>query len=107
MVGETPGNGRTNPFGDGAGKGTGGNVAGNDFTKNPRGGNTGTGKPRDFLGTSDRQKMATPQNQDINPADAAPGPQTAAEVASPGAASGFDAGVGTIGNPAKPFRLGG
>jgi hypothetical protein len=107
MAGNNPGDGRTNPFGDGAGKGTGGNVAGNDFTKNPRGSNTGTGRPRDFQGTGERQKMATPEGQDVNPADRAPGPSTAAEAADAGSASGYDVGVGTVGNAAKPFRLGG
>lgn len=94
-----PGDGRTSPFGDGAGGSKEQAMAsGNNFLENPRG--TGGGKPpRDFLRPTVAQK---PAGQRTNPADAAPGANTAAEGANrPGA------GVGSIGNAARPYKLGG
>jgi hypothetical protein len=104
--GNNPGDGKTNPFGDGAGKGTGGNVPGNDFTRNPQGSGSGGATPRN-LNVSRPQPMSTPESQGINPADAIAGGNTAADDAGPGVASGQDTGVGTVGSGAKPFRLGG
>ncbi len=82
-------------------------MAGNDFVKNPGGSGGNPTRPRDFLRTGKAQSMATPEGRDINSSDAAPGAPTAAQEATPGPYSGQDAGVGTIGNAARPYRLGG
>ena len=71
----------------------------NDFTANPSGGGSkgGRGQPESY-GMSRPQRSGAPVP---NSADAAVGPSTAAEVVTPGG------GVGSIGNPARPMKLGG
>jgi hypothetical protein len=99
--GATPGDGKTSPFGNGAGRTSGENTMPNNFLSNPRG-NANPGKaPRDFLVSRPQQSGRS----QFNTADAAAGPLTAAEAASPPATR--PGGVGTPGNPARPFRLGG
>lgn len=104
--GDTPGNGRVNPFGNGTGGSSGGNVAGNNFITNPRGSGGGAA-PRNFIDASRTQTRATPEARGVNSKDAAPGPVTAAEVANNTNDPGNPVGVGTIGNSAVPFKLGG
>ena len=86
-------------------------MAGNNFIENARGANTGTVKPPDFLTQTAPQKARNETNVaegGINPDDAAPGPRTAAEAAdASGDMSGGNVGVGSVGNGAKPFTLGG
>jgi len=99
--GRTPGDGKTNPFGNGMGGASGENAMANDFNKNP-GGNANPGSPpRDFL-TGRPQRSG---RSEVNTSDAAEGPMTAAEAASPPATR--PGGVGTPGNAARPFRMGG
>lgn len=96
--GTQPGDGRNSPFGNGAGGPGEPMAAPNDFTRNPAG--TGARQAGTDFSKQSRQQQAAGQR--TNTADAAPGPATAAEVANrPGA------GVGSIGNGARPFKLGG
>lgn len=99
--GRTPGNGSTSPLGDGAGGATKGIGAMADFTRTPGGNPTGGSTPRDL--TRPPAVQQKPAGQRTNTADAAPGgpiPAAAPPPVRPG-------GVGTPGNSAKPFRLGG
>lgn len=74
-------------------------MAGNNFLTNPGGSRPGGAPPRDF---QDAHRAQPNAGQRTNTSDAAPGPETAAQVANrPGA------GVGSVGNAARPFRLGG
>jgi len=100
-AGNQPGNGKTNPFGNGQGGAGGQGAMANNFVQNPKGNNSGS-KPRDFVDASRPQQAAGPRT---NPQDAAAGPSTAAEAASPPPTR--QGGTGTVGNGNKPFRLGG
>lgn len=100
--GEKSGDGRTSPFGGGAGgKGVGSGMAakGNNFITNP-GGTRTTQRLEDPQVQNRPQPKARP---DINTQDAAPG-GTIPQAAPPGTRPG---GVGTIGNNARPFKLSG
>jgi len=74
-------------------------MAGNNFLTNPGGSRSGGTPPREFQDISRSQPSA---GQRTNTSDAAPGPNTAAQVANRPAA-----GVGSVGNAARPFRVGG
>ena len=97
--GKTPGNGSTNPFGDGAGNATKASTSMTDFT-NPGAPKTGGATPRDFSRESRSQSAAAPRT---NAADAAPGGPVPVVTPPPQRTGG----VGSPGNGAKPFRLGG
>jgi hypothetical protein len=101
QTGDKSGDGRVSPFGGGnGGKGIGGNMSGNNFITNPGGTPSGPRTLPDMVNNSRPQPKAKP---DINTQDAAPGgvlPAAAPPNTRPG-------GVGTVGNSAKPFRLGG
>lgn len=101
MASETkPGDGRNSPFGDGAGgTGVSSMANGTDFSTNPGGAGFGRPAPPDFTRTSRQQQQA---GQRTNTSDAAAGPANAAEVV-----NRPSAGVGSVGNAAKPYRLGG
>jgi len=103
--GKTPGDGKTNPFGDGAGKTQGSRAMPNDFSKNPAG-NAGRSKaPPSFITPDPRKTRQAPaKDETIAAQDAAQGPRTAAETPH---ANRPEAGVGSVGNSAKPFRVGG
>jgi hypothetical protein len=97
-----PGNGKTSPFGNGSGQAGGSKVAGNNFLTNPRGSGATSGGRR-----FDNQ-VAAPQAKresvaDRNSTDAASGGLLPLVQAGPN----HDVGVGSIGNGAKPFRVGG
>jgi hypothetical protein len=100
--GDKSGDGRTSPFGGGAGgRGVGSGMAGsgNNFITNP-GGTPSSTHGTDPTVYNRPQPKARP---DINTQDAAPGgaiPQAAPPASRPG-------GVGTIGNPARPYKLSG
>jgi hypothetical protein len=101
--GSTPGNGSTNPFGNGAG-GTRTMASGsNNFLTRPAGANpnSGRGQPESY-GKSRPQSAG--QDSTRSTADSPPGPDTAAQVATP--SPGGD--IGTIAGNAvhKPFKLG-
>lgn len=107
------GDGKTNPFGDGAGKASGGNMAGNnfvtnpaggasagrgnDFLTNPSGGAAGGGSPTNFVDGSRTQQKG--ENVDLN---------KASEVRQNGGLIPLidrpDAGAGSVGNGRKPFK---
>ncbi len=99
--GNTPGDGQSNPFGDGTGGAEASGMAqGNNFLTNPRGNPAAGPTPPDFLDASRPTRAA---GQRTNSSDAAPGgliPKAPPSPAQPG-------GVGTVGNPNKPYRLGG
>lgn len=106
-LGKVPGDGKVSPLGNGGGSSEfGGSMAGNDFVANPRGSNTGT-SPRDFVDAHRSSTQATDQNQDINAADRAPGPDTAAEASNKTEDAGNPTGAGSIGAAAKPYVLDG
>lgn len=100
--GDKSGDGRTSPFGGGAGgRGVGNGMAGNgnNFITNP-GGTPTTKRLADPQVQSRAQPKARP---DTNSQDAAPGgliPSAAPPANRPG-------GVGTVGNNARPFKLSG
>lgn len=97
MALDKPGDGKTSPFGDGAGGAGMASGGGNDFTKNPNpSGGKGGGVPPTH-GVSRPQQSGSDQ---ANSADAAPGPSTAAEVVTPTEVGG------TQGVAHKPFKLG-
>lgn len=97
----TPGNGSTNPFGNGAGGAGGNNVAGNNFLTNPGGGGR-SGRGRTFHDQKPAPQQPRERAADRNMQDAAPGTL----VPMPNAKPDADVGVGSVGNPAKPYRLG-
>lgn len=100
MSGNTPGNGRTSPFGNGDGTGD-SPMAGVDLIKDPKGmASAGRAKGGDPLNPS----KTTPDKKAPAPASVVAGGNTAAEVYSPGQARG---GVGSVGNSQKPYKLGG
>lgn len=95
-----PGNGSSNPFGNGAGTTAGGKVAGNNFITNPGGsGARGTGRRFD-------NQQAAPQRPRESTADR-DGSSAAGGGLIPKVEAGpnHDAGVGSVGNGAKPFRV--
>jgi hypothetical protein len=97
--GSQSGDGKTSPFGDGKGGSVGGSMAGNDFGANPGGTRTAAKLSGDLINNSRAQSKAKP---DHNTQDAAPGgliPQAAPPATRPG-------GVGSLGNGAKPYKLG-
>jgi hypothetical protein len=105
MPGNIPGNGKTNPFGDGRGGAGESAPMPNDFNRNPAGGSRPGRAPRDFLRAPPNLARQTPKKDpDLNEQDAAPGPRTAAETPH---ANRPEAGVGSVGNAARPFKLGG
>ncbi len=67
--------------------------------------------PKDsFLVSTPAQPRATPQSKDICPKSVVPGAAGTAmdsKNANPGPDKGNPLGVGSLGNGAKPFRLGG
>ncbi len=83
--GKTPGNGSSNPFGDGKGAPVSAGDGGRDFSKEDRGNNV----PR------------TAPAPDLN-REGSPGELRYKRDPLPGAP---DVGAGSIGNPQKPFRL--
>ena len=87
--------GKTNPFGNGAGGDSGTKAMPNDFSKNPGGaGNpVPTGQP------------AYVSNPDLSSKDAAPGGRILKADPVPNPTK--DIGVGTPGNGQKPFKLDG
>lgn len=99
--GSTPGNGSSNPFGNGSGGASGGNVAGNNFITNPQGSRASSSGRR-----FDNQVSApqTPRDAvaDRSAKDAAPG--TLVPLAN-GVPREGNLGVGSIGNATKPFRV--
>lgn len=97
-----PGNGSSNPFGNGAGQSGGSAVAGNNFITNPGGSGSG-GKGRRFDDQKAAPQKPRESSADRNGSDAAPGGLVPKVQAAPGK----DVGVGSIGNGAKPFRIGG
>jgi hypothetical protein len=97
--GNTPGDGKTSPFTQG-----GGQVPGNNFITNPRGSNTGAGSRR-FDNQQAPPQKPREATADIDEATAAPGGRV--PLADAQDAPGKDIGVGSIGNSAKPFTLGG
>jgi hypothetical protein len=98
--GKTPGTGRDNPFGDGAGSATKASTTMPDFTRTPGGTPTGGATPRDLTRESRPQSPAPVRT---NAADAAPAGPLPAVVPPPNRAGG----VGSAGNAAKPYKLGG
>lgn len=104
-----PGDGRTSPFGDGAGKTQGGNVPGNNFLTNPGGSRSGGGGTNFLTSPGGRSQGANPVAgsreavADRSTDDAAPGGLIPKIQASPG----VGVGVGSIGNSQKSHRLGG
>lgn len=97
--GNITGDGKTNPFTQG-----GGQVAGNNFLVNPRGSNTGSGGRRFDNQTAPPQKPRE-ATADIDENTAAAGGRIPLADAKP--TPGKDIGVGSMGNAAKPYRLGG
>jgi hypothetical protein len=94
-----PGDGKSNPFGNGAGGAAKMASSGNDFLTNPSGsgGKGGAGQPDSkFTQSRPQQSGSDP----VNAGDKPPGPSTAAEVVTPA-----DLG-GTQGVTHKPFKLG-
>jgi hypothetical protein len=96
------GDGSTNPFGNGAGVSQGGTVPGNDFVSNPGGSGTSR-KGRTFHDQQPAPQRKYEQTADLNNDQTAPGGRVPMVQSPPGP----DVGVGSIGNGAKPFRLGG
>lgn len=107
--GKTMGDGRTSPFGDG-----GGTMAGNDFVKNPAGGNPG-GRGNDFLTRPEGEGPTGATPTDF--AKGGKGPQKSGEAEDLNPESEIrdggelvplidrpDAGTGSIGNAHKPFK---
>ncbi len=90
----TPGDGKTNPFGNGAGGAEGSKAMPVDFTRQPGGSRN-----------SVPAQSAYASDPEISAKDAAPGGLILHADAVPG--PGKDLGVGTIGNPARPFKLDG
>jgi hypothetical protein len=76
-------------------------MSGNDFGTNPRGNPSGPSKLPDLINNSRTQTAGT--KSDINPQDAAPGGVIPPALPPQNRAGG----VGSIGNSAKPFRIGG
>lgn len=97
-----PGNGSTSPFGNGAGNVGESRMAGNNFLTNPSGGG-GSGRGRDFLREPVPSQSPRESGADRSTDDAASGGLVPKVQAAPGP----DVGAGSIGNGAKPFRLGG
>jgi hypothetical protein len=99
MSGSNSGDGRTSPFDGQGGKGVGDKMAsGNNFTTNP-GGTRSTQKLPDLVNTTKSQVRAEPANNAGQPAGGLI-PAAGAPATRPG-------GVGTVGNSAKSFRVGG
>jgi len=96
-----PGDGKTNPFGDGKGGAGMGKAAPTNFLTNPRGSGASAPKPRD-LRTAQAQPAATgeqPSTADAAPAGLIP------QIDPPDAE---DIGTRPLGqNAHKPFKLGG
>lgn len=113
--GKSPGDGKSSPFGDGKG-GAGGSMQGNDFTQNPtagRGGgggqpttrSAGGGQPSTYQQSRPQQMGGDP---DINPNEIPAGGKDLLPATDPsGEDTGNPRGTGSVGNPNKPFRLGG
>lgn len=100
----TPGDGKSNPFGNGTGQTQGGTVPGNNFLTNPGGsGSRGTGRAfHDQQGAAQSPREAV---ADRDESTAAPGGLIPKVEATP--TPGKDIGVGSIGNGNKPYRVGG
>lgn len=105
-----PGDGKSNPFGNGAGVPGSGQASGrgNDFTRNPGGGSPtrkGGGQPSSY-GQSIPAAKGTEQ-ADINPNEIPPGGKTLFADNRP--VAGENVGVGSVsgGGGGKPFKLGG
>lgn len=96
------GDGKTNPFGDGKGKGGAGMGKGVNFVTDPKGGGNpqGGGQP-DSYGQSRTQQMG--EDPDINPAEIPEGGKDL--KADPGPDEGNPIGT-TAGESRKPFRVG-
>lgn len=91
----TPGDGKTSPFGNGAGGTEGPKAMPVDFTRSPGGSRNGSPAPQSTYES----------NPDISAKDAAPGGRILKADATPSPAK--DLGVGTVGNSARPFTLDG
>lgn len=98
---DKPGDGTSSPFGDGKGDSAMAAGKGVNFVTNPGGGSGsgGAGQPESY---GESRDQATGSDGDVNKEDAASGPPTAAEVATPKA--GGD--IGTIAGKAVhvPFK---
>lgn len=91
----TPGDGKTNPFGNGAGGTEGSKTMPADFTRQPGGSRNGTLGPQSSYAA----------NPDISNKDAAGGGRILQANATPGPTK--DIGAGSVGNSTLPFRVGG
>lgn len=101
MADTKPGDGNTNPFGNGQGKGRNENMGGNDFTRNPRGGGGNAPKPRSFVGDGETGKQASGQGP--NPESIPSGGRF--PFTPPKADEGNPLGDGSQGTARKPFKL--
>lgn len=98
---DTPGDGTTNPFGDGAGQGGTGMGKGNNFLTNPGGGagTKGGGQPESY---GQSRTQTTGEDSDINPAEIPDGGKDL--TVDPGPDEGNPVGT-TAGAGRKPFRV--
>ena len=98
--------GKTSPFGNGRGGLRGGNVAGNDFTRNPQGGGgAGAARPRDLTKSQVQAPKAATNVSDLA-TDTVPegGPLPFKD---PQEDAGNPLGVGSLTGGRKPFTVGG
>lgn len=105
---DKPGDGKTSPFGNGQGDTQMAASGGNDFVANPKGssGGKGGGQPASY-GTS-RPQQSAGKHYDRSEQDAAEGPSTAAEVATPSTGARGGLVTASAGNVAhKPFKVSG
>jgi len=103
MNGNTPGDGKTSPFGAPNQGGGNGNMAGNDFGKNPGGTRAPGATPTDFTKLGSRPQASG--TDPTNTSDSAKGGPIPVDGMTPPA--NRPGGVGTVGSSAKPFRLSG
>jgi len=107
-LGNSPGDGKKSPFGDGNGKEGSGPMSGNNFVQNPHGSASGT-KPRDFITGPAEMKGQSKAQDESDPQSRAAGPRTAAEAVTKTDDAGNPVGTGVQGAAVggKPFKLGG